>query len=241
MKLRALGTGHAFSRWPLIPPCWLIQSEGTNILINCPTQAGARLEAIGLSIESVDMIVPLGSSTAQCGGLDEFGYRARKSKTKPYLASPLALQQKLRTRLEYPTSFAFKAVKRIGFTEEHISEELEIIDNLSGGYGFRLSSAKIFCSGSAEVNEDWLFQNLDCDLLLHEERESLEDLPVYIQDKIWIYGYHKIGEGSDPLPMLLIPQNSVIYDSDRRDKTLTKERFIRENAKKQLSVNNTLK
>lgn len=234
MKLRSIGAGSPFARWPLIPPCWLIQTHTSFVLINCPPAAGARLELLGVPLDKIDMIIPLGHTVAQAGGLDEFGYLFQHSDSKPYLACPENLMSRITGRIEHPGGYHFKVVKKVGFKEEHVTETLTFIDNLTGSYGFRLETAKLFCSGAAEVNEDWLFQNLDCDLLLHEERPGLEDLPVYMQNKIWVYGYSKPLEGNDPLPMLYMPQGSWIYDSDRRDKVMAKERYIRENSKRVL-------
>lgn len=236
MKLRALGTGGPFSRWPLIPSCWLIHTDKSYVLVGCPPQVGARLATVGVPLEKIDMIVLLGASVAQAGGLDEFGHYfqevASNCEGKPYLACPEALMSKVLGRLEYPHGLSPKVVKKISFTEEHVSETLTFVDNFSGGYGFRLEEAKVFCSGRAKVNEEWLHQNMDCDLILHEDRPELAELPIYLQERIWIYGYPKQPDGTDPIPMLYVPQNSFVYDSDRRDKILTKERFIRENSKR---------
>lgn len=234
MKLRALGAGGPFCRWPLIPSCWLLQTGGTNVLIGCPPQAAARLEVLGMIPSDIGMIVPLGSTVAQAGGLDEFGHIFRHVPKKPYLTCTENLLSRVLGRIEYPRSFQPRAAKQIGFKEEHITESLHFIDNYSGSYGFKLESAGIFCSGAAAVNEDWLHRNFDCNILLHEDRPELIDLPIYLQEKIWIYGYPKPGDGTDPLPMLHLPQNSFIYDSDRRDKIMTKQRYIRENSKRVL-------
>lgn len=232
MKLRALGTGHAYSRWPLIPPCWLIQTHKSFVLINCPPSAGARLELLGVPLSSVDMVIALGSSITQIGGLDELTHANQARPSRPYLSAPAALLAQIREKIDRPEGFDFKAVTKVGFKEEHLTETLTFVNNYSGSYGFRLEQAKVFCSGSASVNEDWIFKNLDCDILLHDDRVELLDLPVYLQNKIWIYGYQKQPEGTDPLPMLYMPQGSWIYDSDRRDKVMAKERYIRENSKR---------
>ena len=232
MKLRALGAGNPFCRWPLIPSCWLLQTEGSNVLIGCPVQAAARLEVLGLSPDKIDMIIPLGYSVAHAGGLDELGHIFRHSAQKPYLACPENLMSKILGRIEYPRSFQPRAAKQVGFKEEHITETMVFVDNFSGSYGFRLEAAGIFCSGSAKVNESWLHRQMDCNILLHEDRPELIDLPIYLQKKVWIYGYSKLSDGSDPIPMLFLPQGTFVYDSDRRDKTITKERYIRENSKR---------
>jgi hypothetical protein len=204
------------------------------VLVNCPPSAGARLELIGVPLDKVGMIIALGSSIAQIGGLDEFGELALKSTTKPYLVAPAKLIPKIVSRIDSADGFQIKSVSKVGFKEEHLTETLTFLDNFSGSYGFRLEEAKVFCSGSAEVNEDWLHQNFDCEILLHEDRQELLELPVYLQDKIWIYGYDKPTDGADPLPMLFMPQSSWIFDSDRRDKIMAKNRFIRENSKRVL-------
>jgi hypothetical protein len=232
MKLRAIGAGSPFCRHPLVPACWLIQTHGSCILIGCPPQLPARLEALDVALEKIDMIIPLGVGVSQIGGLDEIGHYFSSREEKPYLACPERLLSKVLGRLEYPTGFQYKAVTKIGFTEEHITETLTFVDNYGGGFGFRLEEAKIFVSGDADVNEDWLFKEMACEVILHCDRQGLADLPLYLQNKIWIYGYQKAAAGTDPLPMLYLPQNAFVYDSDRRDKVLSKNRFIRENTKR---------
>jgi hypothetical protein len=183
-------------------------------------------------MDNVDMIVPLGTSVAEIGGIDEFGHHFYKSSSKPLLACPEKLLSEVLNRLQHPGGLSPKAVKKIGFKEEHVTESLTFIDNLSGGYGFRLEHAKIFCSGTAFVSEDWLNKHMDCALILHCDSKELQELPVNIQEKVWIYAYDKPVPGTDPLPMLYMPQGQYVLDSDRRDKVMTKERFIRENSKR---------
>jgi hypothetical protein len=236
MKLRAIGTGARFCRHPLIPTSWLIQTHGSNIVIGCPPQLPARLEALGVALESVDMIVPLNSSLSQIGGLDEFGHFFKDRAEKPYLACPGDLLGRVLGRIEYPHSFLTKAVMKVHVKEEHMSDTLTFVDNYSGGYGFRLEDAQVFVAGDAQVNEDWLFKEMGCELILHPFHEELLSLPMYLQNKIWLYGYSGALDGNDPLPMLFIPQGATIYDSDRRDKLMEKERFIRENSKRLLGA-----
>jgi hypothetical protein len=234
MKLRAIGAGSAFARWPLIAPCWLIQTHSSLVLINCPPSAPARLEALNIPLSKIDMILPLAASVSAIGGLDEMGHHALMEKRCPYLAGPTSLLRRISEKIDNNAGFQHKYVQKVGFKEEHLTETFNFVDNMQGSYGFRLETAKVFCSGSARVDEDWLFKNMDCDILLHEEREELQALPVYMQNKIWVYGYSKPPDGTDPLPMLYLPQGSWVYDSDRRDKVMAKERYIRENSKRTL-------
>lgn len=238
MKLRALGTGGPFCRWPLIPACWLIQTHNSNVLINCPPQVCARLEFLGLKIDSIDMIVPLGSKVSDIGGLEEFGYRNLQKDNKPYLACPEKLWGELTPKVDYLDGFQKKFVKKIGFKEEHITETLTFITN-GTNYGFRLEFAKILCCGGIlKPDEQIITANEDCQLILHANHKDLTELPVYLQNRMWLFGYDEHTEGSDPLPMLFLPQSAWIYDSDRRDKVLTKERYIRENSKRVIGNEN---
>ena len=191
---------------------------------------------LSIPMNSVDMIVPLGGRTSNIGGLEEFGYRHFHSKDskKPYLACPEKLWDSIEPRLDYGSGFQQKFVKKIGFKEEHITETLTFVTYVSGSYGFHLEKARIFCAGpdsNAGCDEN-ILSTLDCDIILHRDSPDLQTLPVYLQRKIWLYGYPEYTEGTDPVPMLYIPQGSVIYDSDRRDKIMNKERFIRENSKR---------
>ena len=195
-----------------------------------------RLEMLSIPVNSVDMIIPLGGATSNIGGLEEFGYRHMQSKDskKPYLACSEKLWKIVKPRLDYADGFQQKFVKKVGFKEEHISEALNLVP-YSGGYGFHLEGARVFCAGPSSdesCDEDVLSSFLECDIILHRNCPGLLDLPIYLQKKIWIYGYSAYTEGSDPIPMLFMPQGSVIYDSDRRDKVMNKERFIRENSKR---------
>lgn len=232
MKIRALGTGNLFCRWPLIPSCWLIQTHNSNVLIGCPTQAPARLEGMGIELNKIEMVIPLGTSTADIGGLDEFGAAFTASKNKPYLAGPEKLIERVAARTTYIDGFQKKSAKKIGINEEHITETITFIPNQNGTYGFRMEFAKIYCSGPAPVSEETLSKQTDCDAILHEDGPALPYLPVYIQNKIWLYGYKAPAEGADPLPMLYLPQGAFFFDSDRRDKLMAKERYIRENSKR---------
>lgn len=234
MKLRAIGSGNVFCRWPLIPSCWLLQTHDSNVLIGCPPQAPARLELLNIPLESIDMVVPLDHTVAQIGGLEELGLLFKERKDKPYLVTTEALWGKIKQKIDHPKSFQVKVAKQIGIREEHFTETLSFVDNFSGSYGFKLDIARVFCSGSADVNEDWLYKHMDYDIILHDDRPELAELPVYIQTKLWIYGYTKQADGLDPLPMLYMPQGSCVYDSDRRDKVMVKERYIRENSKRLL-------
>jgi len=231
MKLRALGTGNLFCRWPNIPACWLIQTHDSNVLIGCPPQAPARLEILGIPLNKIGMIVPLGASNMDIGGLDEIGAVFADAADKPYLACPQRLLDKVAERVSYIEGFQKRAVKKINITEEHITEAINFIPNSNGTYGFQLEFARIYCAGHTKVNPEFL-STFDCDLILHKEDPELTELPVYLQNKVWIYGYRSPTEGSDPLPMLFMPQSAFIFDSDRRDKIMVKERYIRENSKR---------
>jgi len=260
MKLRSLGSGSSTCRHPLVPSCWLLQSAGATVVIGAPWQLAARLEAIGISLDQIDMILPLSPRGDQIGGLEEIAHYFMGKSKKPYLVAPEKLLQKIKERIEpaflfyLKELFQVKAVSRIQVKEEHISETLSFVPNYLDlnipSYGIRLEDAKIFITGETALNETWLFKEMGCNAILHSCNLSagitgypgppslaeLQTLPVYLQNKLWLYGYGNAfaEHESQIIPMLFLPQGAAVYDSARRDKILNKERYLRENAKRLL-------
>lgn len=248
MKIRAIGTGGYFCRHPLTTSSFLIQSESSNIIIGCGPNIPAKLETINLSVEQIDMWVPLSSFSSQVAGLEEIGHASTKTR-KPYLVAPADVLKKIETRLcasgmsELKNYFEVRASAKVSINEEHLTETITFVRNyLPGGpsYGISFEESEIFITGDTPLNEEFLHRyGMPAEIILHscacgtEELEAL--LPMYLQKKIWLYGYHdKYLESIDPLPMLYLPQGTCIYDSDRKEKHLDKERFLRENAKRQI-------
>lgn len=231
MIFRNIGAGPQHARYPQAPPVFIIQSEDELIVVGCPPQLSWALEKFGLSLDKVSMILPLDSSISQFGGLDELGAFFKDRKKKPILACPSDLLSRILGRIEYPSSFDCKAITKVSIKEKYFTETISFVPNYrdSTSFGFRLEESKIFVSGRCPVNEDWLFKEMNCDLILHYDEEALVDLPIYLQNKIWIYGYQgPFEKGSDPIPMLYLSQGTIVYDSDRKHKLIDKNRHIKE-------------
>lgn len=257
MKIRAIGTGSPFCRHPLVTTSFLIQSENSNVLVGCGPNIPAKLETINLSLDKIDMWVLPYFGFDQIGGLFEVASRLSPSQ-RPYLVAPNVVLQEVRKIFKAITGktldgfFSMRSVKKITINEEHFAEEATFVDNYfeEGSYGLYLENSQIFITGRCELNEDFLHHyGATAELILHEcnlgethyfgrktvALQELQSLPLYLQKKLWIYGYDSSYlTVEDPLPMLFLPQGTCIFDSERKDKHLDKERFIRENSKRQL-------
>ena len=252
MKIRAIGTGSHFCRHPLVTSSFLIQSEDSNVLVGCGPNIPAKLETINLSIEQIDMFILLSSRTDQVGGLEEVWNR--KKEKKPYLVAPTLVLNELEGNKIYAPlweSFEMRGISKVSLNEEHYSETVRFIKNYLVGqppsYSLYFEESEVFVSGTTDLNDEFLHRNgMPAEIILHQcitpaqvgagtTLQALQELPVYLQQKIWLYGY-----GNDyltleePLPMLFLPQGSCVFDSERKDKHLEKERFIRENSKRQM-------
>ena len=240
MKIRAIGTGSAFCRHPLVTSSFLIQSEGSNIVIGCGPNIPAKLETINLHMSQIDMWIPLSTFPDQTGGLWEIA--CAKLDKKPYLVGLGALLTKIEETFpcndHLSSSFDTKASTKVSFSEEHLSETIRFIPNYGMGYSYSVlfEESEIFISGPTAVNDEFLHRwGMPAQIILHSKRKELSNLPVYLQKKIWIYDYAAPDlEMEDPLPMLYLPQGTCVFDSERKEKHLEKERFIRENAKRQI-------
>lgn len=257
MKLRALGCGSATCRHPLVPSSFLLQSEKSNVVFGCSAQTPAKLEAIGVDLAKIDIWAPLSARPEQILGLHEVALRvARGELPKPYLVGPEYLLKAVGLALVLPLSRGFNVIhtRSIHVNEEHLEEKIEFIPNYLGEFdrcGLVFNTAEIFITGEVELNEDWVnYHGAAARIILQACRfeapviegypqaprlDELQTLPVYLQKKIWLYGYsNSYQEVEDPLPMIFLPQGQWIYDSDRKSKHLEKERFIRENSKRHL-------
>lgn len=260
MKIRAIGTGSAFCRHPLVTTSFLIQSENSNVLIGCGPNIPAKLETINLSLAQIDMFVLLNYKMEQIGGLEETIHLLAKGGKKPYLVGPGDLLKAVSERFKYPVeiaqAFEVRSVNKITINEEHFSETMVFIPTYltlhSPSYALQLEEAEIFISGTAELNDEFLHRyGMPAELILHQgftpgssypswagmgtSIEDLKTLPIYLQKKIWVCGYgNDYLEIEEPIPMLFLPQGTCVFDSDRKEKHLDKERFIRENSKRQL-------
>lgn len=237
MIVRNIGSGPQFARYPQAPPIFIIQTGSEVIAIGCPPQLSWAMEKYGLKLDQLTMVLVLDSSISQIGGLDEVGAYFRDKKNKPCLLCPSDLMGRVLGRIEYPTSFKPKTVTKFHIKEKYSCETITFVQNYRDltSYGFRMEESKIFVSGRCPVNEDWLYREMGCDVILHHDAVELTDLPIYLQNKIWIYGYEgPFEKGSDPIPMLYLPQGTIIYDSERKHKLIDKNRHIKEAAQKLL-------
>ena len=252
MKLRAIGTGSAFCRHPLVTSSFLIQSEKSNTLIGCGPNIPAKLETINLHTEQMDMVVLLNAQNDHIGGLEEMASLRRKEPLKPFLAAPQGVLEALPKHLMslFKSAFQIRAVHKVTINEEHFTETVALVKTYLGeeiSYGALFEEARIFLSGAADLNDEHLHRHgMPMDLILHQGKtprsygigacvEDLQTLPIYLQQKMWLYGYaNDYLTQEDPLPMLFLPQGTCVFDSERKEKHLDKERFIRENSKRVL-------
>lgn len=257
MKIRAVGTGSKFCRHPLVPTSFAVMSNKDLILVGAPWPVVPALERYGYELDTLAMVILLSPQSDQTAGLVELCARFRGSEKKPILLAPAKVLEAVRPQLEQELGFfldeAFdvKSVVRFHIKEEYFSETITFVPNFMDprvpSYGLRFESAKIFLSGETSLNEDWLFKEMGCELILHccstkylsssrgSPLDELKNLPLYLQNKMWLYGYEaEERDAEQPFPMMFLPPGAWVFDSERRDKILSKERFIRENSKKQV-------
>ncbi len=256
MKIRALGTGSPFCRHPIKPASFLIHTESVYICVGCPWTFPSQLERLEVPLSEVSMFIVLNPLPHQIQGMVEVANYFRGREDLPILSVPHRLVAALRERLEcdlgfsLDESFRVRSVNKIEIRETYGNHSIQFVANFLDlnvpSYGLRIEEAGIFITGDTTLNEDWLFKEMRSDVILHSciggssygkffSAASVEDLmalPMYLQSKIWVYGYDKYDLAEQPFPMMLVPPMSWIYDSGRRDKVLSKERYIRENAKK---------
>lgn len=257
MKIRAVGTGAKFCRHPLTPASWLVVSNTDLTLVGAPWNIVPTLHRYGHDITKIAVIMILSPHMDQVAGLVELAAIFKEIKKKPSLVAPAKLLQLIRDKVEpelgffLDEAFNLKAVTKVMIKEEYFSESISFVANYMHpylpSYGLRFETAKVFLSGETKLNEDWLYKEMSCDLILHAcntlgntigaapSLKEIEELPMYLQSKIWLYGYEvQTKENVQPFPMMFVPPGAWVFDSERRDKLLSKERFIRENSKKQL-------
>lgn len=226
LKIDTIGVGANFCKPPLLPACWLVRTEKSTVLIGAPSGIVWVLRDKDVKAHHIDMIIPLGTSQAQMGGLDEIAHFTSKVGVSPILAGPEAIISKVLGRLNI-MNFIPKMSSKILIKDEYHDETISFVKNPSGGYSIVFEEAKILLCGETEPNEEWLHRHFDMDAILHQWHPSLKDMPVYIQTKIWIYGSTSLNH-SHPLPMMVLPTNKSLYSTDRASRLLLKNRCIRE-------------
>jgi hypothetical protein len=256
MKLRAIGTGSKFCKHPLTPSSFLVISDQKLTLIGAPVSSTTALEKYGYDLDNLSVITFLSPHIDQIGGIIELAHIFKNKKKKPILSAPAKLLEKVRERIEpelgffLNESFDVKSSVKIHIKEEFFTETIVFVPSFINpsipSFAVRLESAKIFITGETAINEDWLFKEVGNDLILHSCRSTkssggvspfvseIQELPVYLQTKIWVYGYDISSKDLEqPFPMMYLPPGSWVFDSERRDRLLSKDRFIRENSRKQ--------
>lgn len=252
MRIRALGTGSAFCRHPLVTSSFLVQSDGANIVIGCGPNIPAKLDAINMSSEQIDMWIPLSSSIDQIGGLFEVAASPAKA-GKPFITAPHTIITQADEVFSRVTGsplkekFELRSALKVSFSEEHFSESLSFVSNHGRGFGLFFDQAGVFITGDAPANDEFLHRHgSPAQLILHSctltepatqkgpaTITELQKLPIYLQSKIWLYGYeNSYLNRADPIPMMFLPQGTCLFDSSRKETHLEKERFIRENSKR---------
>lgn len=250
MHLKILGAGSAICRHPLITPSFLLQSDDSNIVFGCGSGVPAKLQSIGIELHKIAIWAPLSSRPEQTAGLWEIAYRVLTGEIpSPYLAGPEYLLKSIGLPLALLAAFQVQHTRTIHVNEEHIEETVEFVPNHLGAvdsYGLVLDEAQILITGETSLNEEWLHSHgADTKIILHScaptdqviegyeqsaSIQQLQKLPIYLQKKIWLYGYpNNYRDLEDPYPMLFLPQGQCAFDSTRKVKHLEKERFIREN------------
>ena len=256
MKLRAIGTGSKFCKHPLIPSSFIVSSDDKLTLIGAPLATTAALEKYGYKVEDISVITFLSPQSDQTIGLIELAHIFRNKKKKPILAAPARLLSVMRDRIEtelgffLTESFDVKSALKIHIKEEFYTEIITFVPSFINpsipSYSLRFETSKIFLTGETSLNEDWLFKEVGNDLILHSCKSSdrsggqsplvseIQELPMYLQSKMWLYGYDIASKDIEqPFPMMYLPPGSWVFDSERKDKLLNKDRFIRENSRKQ--------
>jgi hypothetical protein len=105
MKLRAIGTGAKFCRYPLMPSSFLIISDRKLTLIGAPISSAAALERYGYKLEDLSVVTVLSPYIDQIGGIIELAHIFRNKKKKPILSAPAKLLEKVRERIEPELGF----------------------------------------------------------------------------------------------------------------------------------------
>jgi hypothetical protein len=93
---------------------------------------------------------------------------------------------------------------------------------------------------AAETSELILCNVMNGSSDLSVEFEYLREFPLYVQAKIWLVGYGNSYQTiEDPFPIMFMPQGTCVFDSDRKERYISKERFILNDGKR--AIGNKLK
>jgi hypothetical protein len=255
MKIRAVGTGSPYCKHPLTKSSFLLQTETSNVVIGCGPGVPAKLESINVPVSKIDMWIILSAKPDQVIGLWEVAAIPKASKPFLVAAEPVLNLVKdfyCNTLAEsLDSAFETRATTRVVINDEHSSETVRLIPAYLGNlpsYSALLEEAEILITGDTSLNDEFLHRwGSGSQIILHScslpnepvvgpknaSLDELQTLPLYLQKKIWLYGYGiSYVDEIDPLPMMFLPQGTCVYDSDRKEKYLDKERFIRESTKR---------
>lgn len=256
MKIRAIGTGSPNVKHPLIPSCLVVQSDEDIWMVGCPWPALSALERYSYDVNKLSLITFQTDRMDQISGICALAPLTRIRQEKPIMAAPSALidsiKKKIEPELGFPLDEAFdiKRIQKMTIKEEYYQETIVFVrstDDRHLSYGLRFENAGLFVTGETELNEDWLFKEMASEIILHTCKttahtvsrapmvEQLSELPLYLQNKIWLTGYEPdTREAEQPFPMMFLPAGAALFDSTRRDKLMNKSRLIREHTKKQI-------
>lgn len=239
MKIRLIGAGYNFCRHPLVPVSLLVQpSDGGNVVINCPPQMSAKLESINMSLDSVDVWALTSTDVFRSGGIEEVCNTPLKSSTVITAGTALMMQLKKKFNISRGVNGKIKEVSSsfICVADEHYEERITY-GRSANEVVFENSRIVVVDLSTIHRHAEWanliLFDVSSGSSDLSVEIDFLRDLPVYVQQKVWIVGYgNKYSEIEDPFPMMFMPQGTCVFDSERKDRYISKEKFIWDDGKR---------
>lgn len=242
MKIRVIGTGYPHARHPLIPCTYLIQLDSTNIIIGCPPQIGSKLESINMKMSDIDLWILGDTRVSQSGGVEELSFIQTKTSKKPSVAATASILSKIGSKYKDGLkgknieSLDTKSVLSVRVKDDNYEDSIKVIQESPTYSSYFFTNSKIAISHISKLDKFLeISQIMICDIDGEDDVavEKLKELPVYVQQKLWVVGYKNDYQKMDEMfPILPLPQGSCIYDSERKEPYLSKERFIRDNAKR---------
>lgn len=230
MKIRLIGSGSQFCRHPLVPVTLLVQTpDGGNMVINCPPQISAKLESINMSISDVDVWVLTSADVFYSGGIEEVCNT--QTKKSLVLSATSSVMDEIRKKYA-PSRGSNKRVSEVITPSIRLEDDNYDERVVLKGNSVAFENSKIVLTNIFEIGEYPGAELILCNVNngspdLSVEFDCLRELPLYIQSKIWIVGYgNQYQSIEDPLPIMFMPQGTCVFDNERKEPLLSKERFI---------------
>jgi hypothetical protein len=236
MKIRLIGSGSPYCRHPLVPVSLLVQtSDGGNLVVNCPPQISSKLESIAMSLSDIDVWLLTSAGVSWSGGIEEV-CNTQLTKSTVLAAAP-SLMPTLREKYA-PSRGSNKKVSEVSspkvrLEDDHFEEKISYDQS---GVVFESSSVALTdIHGIAKFAD---CQTILCNVMngttdMSVEFDYLREFPLYIQAKIWLVGYGNTYQTiEDPLPIMFMPQGTCVFDSERKERHISKERFIASEGKR---------